>query len=318
MKKTVFTVIASVLLTTFAALGQGRDLRKVNNATRQQTTQQQTTETTPKSSSSVSPQQTTPTEGRDLSKMLNARRQAQLSEENERKKQEMLDRQREYDSRQQNQQQGQPQGQPQGHDETVPPPVQPVQPQQPGQPVLPPQASSSSNSGIAIMTVSDALKQKHIELSANGSSIQSSVITLKNLKDATVTVSFPPGTYLSAKSKSVQNMAIINQPDVTLRAGETKTIYPNTCCMNLHRDIPESGNGFVLAQHPASALVSKVITLLNEGHYSYPVRQAAIWIVTDNATYNDVCILRSGNTAAISEDEYAEAKEIVKKAKAMK
>jgi len=314
MKKTVFTVIASVLLTTFAALGQGRDLRKVNNATRQQTTQQQTTETTPKSSSSVSPQQTTPTEGRDLSKMLNARRQAQLSEENERKKQEMLDRQREYDSRQQNQQQGQPQG----HDETVPPPVQPVQPQQPGQPVLPPQASSSSNSGIAIMTVSDALKQKHIELSANGSSIQSSVITLKNLKDATVTVSFPPGTYLSAKSKSVQNMAIINQPDVTLRAGETKTIYPNTCCMNLHRDIPESGNGFVLAQHPASALVSKVITLLNEGHYSYPVRQAAIWIVTDNATYNDVCILRSGNTAAISEDEYAEAKEIVKKAKAMK
>jgi Leucine-rich repeat (LRR) protein len=165
------------------------------------------------------------------------------------------------------------------------------------------------------MTLIEAVSRKWVDFSANGSSIQSSVISLTNLSDEKLKLSIPPGTYLSARSGSVQNMVITDHYSIELDPKENTTLHVNTACMNMHRDIPDSDNRFGVAQRPANNLLSKVITLLRKGNYSYPVMQAAVWIVTDNASYDDVGILQSNFSRVIDREDYNTARKIVNEAR---
>jgi hypothetical protein len=165
------------------------------------------------------------------------------------------------------------------------------------------------------LTLTEAVRRKQIDFSASGGGIQSSVITVTNLSDEKLKLVIPPGTYLSSRSGSVQNMVITAQYDIVLSPKEKTTLNVNTACMNIHRSIPGSSNSFGAAQRPAGDLLTKVIRLLREGNYSYPVIQAAVWIVTDNASYNDTGILRSNSTRAIDRKDYDTAREIVRKAR---
>ena len=95
--------------------------------------------------------------------------------------------------------------------------------------------------------------------------------------------------------------------------------YVNTACMNIHRSIPDSDNTFGISQQPVNQLLTKVIQLLNEDNYTYNVKQAAVWIVTDGANYNSMGILRNQfNQRTISLEDYQKAVSIVNRARKLK
>ena len=165
----------------------------------------------------------------------------------------------------------------------------------------------------------EAVKKKYVRFSAYGSSIQSSKIIVENMTDLKLQLSIPAGTFLSAKSSGYQNMVLTDPSDIDLDARDTHTEFVSTACMNIHRNIPGGDNSFGIAQHANNHLLTKVIKLLKDGNYTYSVEQAAVWIVTDGATYSGMGILQNQNRQRIiSNEDYNQAVSIVNQAKKMK
>lgn len=165
----------------------------------------------------------------------------------------------------------------------------------------------------------EAVKNNYVRFSAHGNSIESSYINVENLTDMKLHLVIPAGTFLSANSSRYQNMVLTKPTDIVLEAHKTYSASVSTACMNIHRDIPGGDNTFAVSQRPDNHLLSKVVKLLNEGNYKYSVIQAAIWIVTDGASYSDVGILQNQfGQRTIDYDDYQKAASIVSEARKMK
>ena len=169
------------------------------------------------------------------------------------------------------------------------------------------------------LTLVEAVKKNYVRFSAHGSSIQSSYIKIENLTNNTIHLLVPAGTFLSANAGNYQNMVLTRPHDIVLHSKKTYSENVSTACMNLHRSIPNDKNAFKVAQRPADNLLTKVIKLLSQGNYSYGVIQAAVWIVTDNASFATMGTLQNQyRQRVITNEDYQKAVAIVNKAKKMK
>jgi len=186
-------------------------------------------------------------------------------------------------------------------------------------------AAENAKSSASVSTEEDnklsllqAVEKKYVSFSAQGNSIQSSHISIQNLTGRKLHLVIPAGTFLNANSGSVQNMVFTHPKDIILGPKQQYSGSVRTACMNIHRDIPGGNNSFGIDQHPDSHLLAKVIKLLNKGNYPYSVIQAAVWIVTDDASYDDTGILQGQFSGrVISHDDYQKAVSIVNEAKKM-
>lgn len=138
------------------------------------------------------------------------------------------------------------------------------------------------------------------------------------------------GYYLRSASGAYQNLLItamdryymdVSDGLIALEPDETGTCGGDCACMNIHRDIPDETCGYALTRLEDSTLAG-LVQLFKEENVSYDVRQAAVWIVTDDADEYDVQTLTvsytDGSTETmINETEYAEALALVERARQM-
>jgi hypothetical protein len=78
---------------------------------------------------------------------------------------------------------------------------------------------------------------------------------------------------------------------LTLSDNRWTGVAVSAACANRTRAIPHDGDGFEVLRSPQQAELQRVIPRLRNEEYD--VRQAAIWIITDNATHYDLGILVS-------------------------
>ncbi|MDR0835579.1 MAG: hypothetical protein LBN11_03230 [Tannerella sp.] len=169
---------------------------------------------------------------------------------------------------------------------------------------------------ILQMTLLDAINRGYVQFSAYGSSISSSVIEIYKKSDSKLILSIDPGLYLAAESSDDQSMIITGSTQIKMIDETIQEIYVNTACMNIHRNIPTGNSKFALKQLPENDLLTKVIKLLNRVSYSYAVIQAAVWIVTDEASYADVGVLQNTSRQRVIDTEsYNKAVSIVNEAR---
>jgi len=165
----------------------------------------------------------------------------------------------------------------------------------------------------------EAIKNKYVLFSAHGSGIESSHIKIENVTDMQLHLIIPEGTFLRAHSSNYQSMVLTGPKDVVLDAGKTYEGNVNTACMNISRSVPDGDVTFGLSQRPENHLLTKLIRLLNEGDYTYSVKQAAVWIVTDGADYDDMGILHNQFYQRIIDlEDYQKAVSIVNEARNLK
>jgi hypothetical protein len=67
----------------------------------------------------------------------------------------------------------------------------------------------------------------------------------------------------------------------------------SAACANRPRDVPGSTDSFTVQRSPQQAELARLMPILDKARVPYAVRQAAVWIVTDNANYDDLGILVS-------------------------
>jgi hypothetical protein len=142
-------------------------------------------------------------------------------------------------------------------------------------------------------------------------------LEVQNTTDRTLKIDIPSGTYfVNADSKS-QNMVVRHTTNASVQPKGRVDIQLEAACANLHLTEPTQENTFTIQRLPKPPELTKIIDQISSAGVNYPVEQAAIWIVTDDATYDELGMLVEGSrfgTSMIRENDAVRAMMLVEKA----
>jgi len=172
-------------------------------------------------------------------------------------------------------------------------------------------------------TLVDLLEAGQIEARPRGSSIDELELDLKRLIDKPMEVEIEVGTYFVSHSGSVQNMVVLQEVVVRLDHDGWIEELLEVACANKRRQIPDAADTFDILRASEQPELQMLLESMDSsareswGYQSYDVHQAAIWIVTDDATYIGLGTLVRGTgfegfrSRAIDEDDAARAMQLV-------
>jgi hypothetical protein len=163
----------------------------------------------------------------------------------------------------------------------------------------------------------DLLDEKKVEVKAQGSGIESVHLEVKRLVNYVLSVRIPVGTFFVSRDPSAQNMVATAEATATLTSDVWTTVSVSAACANRPRDVPGDDDTFTVRRSPQQQELQRLMPALVKAGADSKVEQAAVWIVTDDADYDDLGILVSrsiaqvfGGTRVINEEEAALAMKI--------
>lgn len=167
----------------------------------------------------------------------------------------------------------------------------------------------------------ELLNEKKIEVETTGSGIQRVSLKVRRMVQYPLKLRVPVGTYFVSRKSSSQNMVTTASNEQTLANENWFSLSVSAACANRSRDIPGRSDSFTIQRSPHQDELAKLIPVLDKARVPYAIRQAAVWIVTDNADYGDLGILvvsqfglPFGGTRKIKEYETAKAMKICEEA----
>lgn len=173
-------------------------------------------------------------------------------------------------------------------------------------------------SGDEPMPLADAIRHGIVDANVTGSGIRSVSVRITRKTAAGVILAVPAGTYFVCGS-SAQNMVGTEARTVDLRQRDSAYLSMPAACANMRRAVPTSQASFSVQNRAASVDLQKLAPYL-EGE-SFAVKQAAVWIVTDNANRSDLNTLvsrpfgqLSGGNPVISDQDVLSAAKLMRKA----
>jgi hypothetical protein len=184
-----------------------------------------------------------------------------------------------------------------------------------GQTPAPGAKAARPRSVAPVRDIVDLLDERAIEIKTAGDGIETVSVQIRKLVAGPVAVRIPVGAFFVAASASSQNMVATGERTVRLLDNLWHTVAVPTACANRPKGIPESGDTFSVQRSPHQAELAQLMPVLDKAGVKYEVRQAAVWIVTDNADYDDLGILVASSTGyggsrVIHEAETARAMKI--------
>jgi hypothetical protein len=146
----------------------------------------------------------------------------------------------------------------------------------------------------------ELLENNIVEAEISGNDITQVNVKIRRLVPYAVNVRIPVGSFFVSENQSAQNMVATAEKKVRLTTGGWQNISILAACANRPKDIPNSNDKFSINQSPSQAELAQLMPALNKANASTPVKQAAVWIVTDDANFDDLGILTNAdNTRAI-------------------
>lgn len=134
----------------------------------------------------------------------------------------------------------------------------------------------------------DLLAEKKVEARAHGEGIENVSLELRRLAPYQLTVRVPVGTFFASRSDSAQSMVTLAESTATLQGEDWQTVSVSVACADMPLDIPGDDVGFTIRRSPSQRALQKLVPVLAAAGSDFAVRQAAVWIVTDDATYDDL------------------------------
>jgi len=157
---------------------------------------------------------------------------------------------------------------------------------------LEPQSQTVSRLGITLPDteedLADLVRQGRVEAQTTGIGIQSISVSVRRKVPYPLHVRIPAGTFFVCGGGSAQNMVATSATSLVLGNDNRRTVSPDVACANLRRAIPDADNRFSVRSSPYKKDLAKLMPTVEQARVSFPVRQAAVWIITDNADYDDL------------------------------
>lgn len=157
----------------------------------------------------------------------------------------------------------------------------------------------------------DLIENKIVEVEIKGSDITNVNIRLRRLVSYPVKIKVPVGSFFVSANTSKQNMVGTAERKITLNTDSWTNLSIPAACANRPRGIPGSNDSFSVIRSPHQAELSQLMPALVKAGANTLTKQAAVWIITDNANYADLGILQvNGYARAIGVTETARAMQI--------
>jgi outer membrane protein assembly factor BamD (BamD/ComL family) len=168
----------------------------------------------------------------------------------------------------------------------------------------------------------DLVSENKVEVEVKGSDITGVTVSVRKLVPNNINVQIPPGTFFISNSSSSQNMVTRRNKNIVLVDNKWHDYNIEAGCANRIRDIPGADDRFNVQRSPNQQELEILMKVLSKENTSSKVEQAAIWVVTDNADYNDlgILVMRStysyygGTRRVLNQYEAARAMQICVKA----
>lgn len=153
-------------------------------------------------------------------------------------------------------------------------------------------------SGLAVRSpwaedLVDLIAQRKVEVQIAGAGIREVTIRLHQIatQSQPIQVVIPVGTFFVANNRASQNMVSISLRSTELASNSWITLTVPAACANKPKNVPNQEDRFSVTRAPRQAELVIAVKALDAAHASYPIIQAAVWIITDNATYDGMGIL---------------------------
>ena len=157
------------------------------------------------------------------------------------------------------------------------------------------------------------IKKEYLSVVSIGDSISRNRIIIQNRVNSRLLITIPFGTYLAANSGSIQNMLIREEKTLSVAPEQHGSLYINTVCMNIYKDVPDDTNYFNIDILKKDSPVIKLLKILDENNSLYEVAQAAVWHIMDNPGKEIILstLVYDDGASAITEELYNEAMRLV-------
>lgn len=149
-------------------------------------------------------------------------------------------------------------------------------------------------SELAGADIADLLRQRTIEARFMGGGIRAVNVRVRRLVERSVTVRIPAGVFFSSAG-AVQDMVASETATIVLDDGDWKELVVQACCADRGAEIPGAGDLFVVRSAPAGSDLTRLMGVLSGSNVTFATKQAAVWIVTDDASYSHLGTLLSGH-----------------------
>jgi len=162
----------------------------------------------------------------------------------------------------------------------------------------------------------DLIEQGKITFRITSGAINELGLEIKNSTGEPLQVDIPAGTFFVNDDPASQNMIVRHPASVFVEANRRGDVLLEAACANIHRTEPTRDNKFTVRRAADTPDLFKLIVALNANAVDYPVEQAAVWIITDDATFDDLGMLVEGSRfgkSIINEKETLSAMMLVDK-----
>jgi hypothetical protein len=177
--------------------------------------------------------------------------------------------------------------------------------------------SDTSTPGPKIQNIVDLVEQGIITFTITSGAINELGLEVQNITDQPLQIEIPVGTYFENLDPETQNMVILHQASTSIKPFGQAEILLDAACANLHLNEPTQEDTFTILRAPNSELLTEIVNKLVTAKVEYPVEQAAVWIVTDDATYDELGLLVEGSrfgSSIINENDALRAMMLVEDA----
>ncbi|MBS1819336.1 MAG: hypothetical protein JSU08_15485 [Acidobacteria bacterium] len=162
----------------------------------------------------------------------------------------------------------------------------------------------------------DLLQQGKVELSASGNGIESVSVTVSARTAYPLQVEIPAGLLFVPADRSDQTMMTTESTTVRLVVGSPSSATVPVACTNWAKDVPDKADRMTV-RRVSNQNLAFVAPLLAKSS-QYPVRQAMVWIMSDNTNYHDLgkliqgfCFMDCEAYRIIKADEAAQALRLI-------
>lgn len=137
------------------------------------------------------------------------------------------------------------------------------------------------------LEIVEAIKKGKVEVKTQGAGIEEVNMEIKRLVRYELSIDVPVGTYFVSRG-SAQSMVGTMEETVVLQDDDWHSVSISAACANRRKDIPSEEETFDIQRSPHQAELKRLMPVLREANVDFAVQQAAVWIVTDNADYDDL------------------------------
>ncbi len=137
----------------------------------------------------------------------------------------------------------------------------------------------------------ELVETNQLRVEATGGGLSRVKLLVLNTSERRVRITLPPGTYFDATAEYSQDMVSVAPYEFVLAPHTSEQLDVEVVCATMFKGVPEIYTQFTVRGLADQPSVVRVAAMLADPEFSgepYSVRQAAVWVVTDNASLHDL------------------------------